>query len=317
MFQGRLPRKAETGLFHHDTYPKYITEEIQKTFRCQNTFLFKDKEYFDIGKYEYKVLHFNLINEVGIFERTTFIKEEFECDFIIAIFDACHDLFYMSVTMDSYAECCSCDGTTHTNSKIIYSHNLKELLDFLYIDNGKIEVILNKQRELKIVKEPNVTLIYGDSLCENLFATENSLVHVEANPGKTIEQMLQDEENNLGLSFYYKEDKYYAVIFIGGFNDPGHGILYKEIVDKIIKLLLMLVKFEEDFEGEVWLICFEFNKKGNDDYYEKKCEENGFTYDDFFCKCPNDFYAEDGLHLNDEGKEELKKHLLNKYIFYY
>lgn len=140
-------------------------------------------------------------------------------------------------------------------------------------------------------------LVYGDSLCDGL--RMNWATHIESFPGKTVESMVQDEQNGLGLSFYLDEDNYNTCVIIAGHNDLAHHRPIEDVVNDL--LVLHDVCHERGIKS--YAIGIPQWKSFNCEY-QPKCKEKGIRYIDL----PEE-PLDDGIHWSPESSRRIASYI--------
>jgi hypothetical protein len=128
---------------HFHCYSHYSPDLLTRTIGCKEEFVFcnngaDDKYYFRLREYKYNTLY-QYEHIVDSKHETIFTSygespiEYVNFRFIIEIYDNNNNKWFMYVKCKYVSTCNSCDGgTKYTNSRIVYSNDLRDLINFIY-----------------------------------------------------------------------------------------------------------------------------------------------------------------------------------------
>ncbi len=199
----------------------------------------------------------------------------------------------MNMYVKMYNEVCKVYDVTTSKGKCVS-------MRIVGIDtqDKKHELLIRSNETIEI---PSKMLIYGDSTCCNLKING----HTESNFNQTVENMLERDKQCIGLNMLLKEDSYSHLIFFGGSNDIGHGILIDDVLNNI-KLLL------SKYNKIITIVCvLTPSLIPYKDLYKQLCLDNNFIFDDIILTFPPEYL--EGIHFSDKGKHYLSNYLMKTY----
>ena len=138
---------------YHGVYSSYYINDIQPTINCKKFPKFRDNSNLEIDNYNHKVLY----SSEHIKDNWQYDPDEYHgmrgrayvnFTFIICLIDIDNNEFYLYVKYNFITRCGSCDGnTSYRKKRLIYSDNLKDLLNFIYTKKQQNNII--KKLKLK------------------------------------------------------------------------------------------------------------------------------------------------------------------------
>lgn len=144
-------------------------------------------------------------------------------------------------------------------------------------------------------------LVYSDSLFSGL-NIPTSAIQVESFPGVTAEEAVSwlKDEDPRSLKSVLAEDTYDCLIICFGTNDVGHG----ESAEKAWSNVLSLVKEGSDVKQIFITFLNENVSNGAKEFNTLAKMNKNIKVLDFFQEISDDLLS-DGLHLNENGKNQL------------
>jgi len=167
----------------------------------------------------------------------------------------------------------------------------------------------------------NKVLLYGDSLLMDIKELEPFALSNESTLGLTSEDALATEAKGLGLSFLLQEDDYRYLILSLGTNDLGHEISHAEVAQNLVKLLVPICSNEEiDFvPTRIFIVDIPYSSKTQTTLFRKTILEAKDKIPTcvslrFITFNPSKTETTDGLHLNSQGLERIKKEIISNMV---
>ena len=145
-------------------------------------------------------------------------------------------------------------------------------------------------------------LIFGDSLADGL-QLEGMTCETVSRWGETTYGLLNGFPN---LEHSLRTAAYDLVILIGGSNDMGSDSIPMFAIDNLMRMHHVCKRMKVSVSVGVTILHDEFNRQ-----YVNRCRPMGIPVCNFLKEdMDTRFIADDGIHLNDEGKQYLSRELV-------